>query len=456
MTTFARFVLAFLVLVVPGIAAAANSAQMMTPQAVSVAGGETQVFTARFFDALGRPVVGDVVRFTNDVCGTFAGGAFFVDARTDANGSASASFTASNPAGITCWVTATSGVTLRWDVHTYQPALVTLSARSNPATPRPSQPYTLIVSANTGAYKLFNVEVGARVVGGTASASISPAAMSTGGSGGAEFHVIPDTRLGDYEIELQFRGRTQRIAMTAPANPLQDMWWAGRAENGWGVSVVQHGDTLFSVIYAYDAAGKPIWYVMPGGAWNASRTSYSGPVYTPRGAPYSTYDTSQFVAGAPVGNVTLSFLDANTMSLDYTIDGTTGRKDIVRQEFGPADATVAGNVGDMWWGGLAQNGWGIAVLQQYRTLFSVWFTYDASGAPTWFVMPNGYWSDASTYEGRIYRTTGAPWVGRAYDATALQVSDVGTFRLCFGYESSSFEYVIDGKSGTMGLARQPF
>jgi hypothetical protein len=154
--------------------------------------------------------------------------------------------------------------------------------------------------------------------------------------------------------------------------------------------------------------------------------------------------------------VSLTFLDATNARLDYTIDGISGIRSIQREVFGVDDSTPTADVGDMWWGGLAQNGWGIAVLKQHRSLFGVWFTYDAAGAPTWYVMPNGFWSDANTYEGHLYRTTGSPWVGRPYDAMALQTYDVGGFRYRFNIEGATFEYSIDGKSGTMALVRQPF
>jgi hypothetical protein len=55
------------------------------------------------------------------------------------------------------------------------------------------------------------------------------------------------------------------VAIAASEAPWQDLWWSGSVENGWGMSVVQHRDQLFSVIYAYDAAGAPTWYVMSGG-----------------------------------------------------------------------------------------------------------------------------------------------------------------------------------------------
>src|SRR5207247_4271365 len=87
-------------------AGAATSAQLVTPQAVSVAGGESQVFSVRFYDALGRPAVGETVQFFNDACGSFSNGGFLMSVPTDATGMASVDFTAMSPAGITCWVTA--------------------------------------------------------------------------------------------------------------------------------------------------------------------------------------------------------------------------------------------------------------------------------------------------------------------------------------------------------------
>ena len=451
-----RLLLVLAASLVPGLVAAASSVQLVTPQAMSVAGGESQVFTARFFNALGAPAVGETVRFSNDACGTFSGGGFFIDTHADATGAASATFTAMNPPGITCTLFAAAGVVAKFDVHTYRASVTRVVGTLTPVDPRPGQPFTVLAQVQTGAYNLYNLDVSARVIAGTASASLSASTRSTGASGAAEFIVTPDGRLGDYEIELAFRDKTQRITMTLPANPLQDMWWAGREENGWGMSVVQHASSLFSVIYAYDAAGKPVWYVLPSGSWDATHTSFSGAVYSPRGAPYSTYDASKFAPGAPVGRVTLTFLDATSAALDYTIDGISGRRNIRRQEFGVADPTATADMGDMWWGGVAQNGWGIAVLKQHRTLFSVWFTYDAAGAPTWFVMPAGYWSDTTTYEGHIYRTTGSPWLGKVYDVNALQVNDVGAFRYRFGIEGATFDYLIDRKSGTMALVRQPF
>lgn len=450
-----RFLAALLCALISPFAQAAASGSPVTPVNVSVAGGETHVFSARFFDSFGRPAVGEMVRFSNDVCGTFPNGGYFIDVPTDATGQASTPFRAFNQ-GITCWLIAAAGVQVRFDVLTYVASHVYLAATTSPAEPRPGQSFTVRASARSGLYNLYDADIAARIVPGTASAAISPGSGNSGQQGSVTFGVTPDHRIGDYEIELQFRNRIQRLAVKASSAPWQDMWWAGAAENGWGMSVVQHRDMLFSVIYAYDADGKPTWYVMPGGKWNEARTAFTGALYVPRSAPYTAYDADRFVVGSPVGSATLTFTDATNVVLDYSIHGTSGRKNIARQLFGPATATVAPSFGDMWWGGVTQNGWGIAILQQHHSLFAVWFTYDEAGAPTWFVMPAGIWSDASTYEGRIYRAKGSPWLGGTYDPRVFATTQAGTFRIKFVGDVGTFEYTIDGKSGSMPLSRNPF
>lgn len=435
---------------------AASTAVPLTPLDVSVLGNETKTFSVRFLDASGQPAADEPVQFVNDACGRFANGSPVIDVRTDASGVASAAFTAFNQ-GITCWLVASAGAQVRFNVLTYTLGQAYLAASTQPPQPRPGQSFKVTASAMAGLYRLYDQELAARVVPGSASATISPGSGNTGAAGSATFDVTPDRRVGDYEIEFTWRGKSQRLPVKAPADPWKDLWWAGSAENGWGVSVIQHRDVLFSVIYAYDNAGKPTWLVMPGGLWNEGKTALSGPLYRPKGAPFSAYDASKLVVGDAIGSASLAFLDGNTLALDYVVDGVSGRKTLSRQPFGPPETSPSpAEYGDMWWGGTAQNGWGVALLQQYRTLFGVWFTYDAGGAPTWFVMPSGYWSDATTWQGRIFRTTGSPWSAAAYDATAFRSIDAGTFRLRFANDGATLDYAIDGRNGTLELTRQPF
>jgi hypothetical protein len=223
------------------------------------------------------------------------------------------------------------------------------------------------------------------------------------------------------------------------------------------VSIVQHRDTLFTVIYAYDEAGNATWYMISGGAWNADRTAFTGAVYSPRGTPFTAFDPSKVTIGAPVGTATLTINGGNDLSLDYTIAGKTDRKRLSRLLFGPADTAATSDHGDMWWAGAGQSGWGLALLQQYRTIFAVLFTYDASGAPTWLVMPGGSWIDPNTWEARVYRSSGSPWLGVRYELEPLKIGEVGMLRFHFAADGTArFEGQVDGRDISLTLSRTPF
>jgi hypothetical protein len=358
-----------------------------------------------------------------------------------------------------CWLTASAGAKVTFDVIVFPPLAASLGVTLEPAEPRPGQPFRIAATANVGQYGIFNADIAVRMIQGTTSASLSASSVNTSFGGAGWFTVTPDARLGDYQIELKYRDKTLLIPVRAPANPWQDLWWSGIGENGWGMSVVQHRDVLFSIIYAYDNAGKAVWYVMTNGEWNAAHTAFSGLVYVPKGSPLAAYDASRFDIGAPVGSLTLTFNNqANDATLDYTINGVTGHKAISRILYGEGGTSPTRNVGDLWWGGVSQNGWGIAVLQSGVSLFNLWFTYDEAGNATWYAMPSGYWRDAKTYSGGIYRTTGTSWVGRPYDLSAFHITEAGGYTLHFNDDgTASFQYSFtDGRTGTLPLTRIPF
>lgn len=114
-----------------------------------------------------------------------------------------------------------------------------------------------------------------------------------------------------------------------------DMWWAGAAENGWGMSVVHRAESgqLFSVVYGYAPDGANAWYVMTGGTWNADFTRFRGSLYRPRGTPVTVYRADQLVVGAPVGEATLVMGDGVTMQLELLLNGERVTKRLERQAF---------------------------------------------------------------------------------------------------------------------------
>ncbi len=223
--------------------------------------------------------------------------------------------------------------------------------------------------------------------------------------------------------------------LSAPAD-FTDMWWAGSGENGWGLSIVQHGGIQFIVLYVYDANGKPVWYVLPNGTWNADHTAYSGALYQPNSSPYSNYLASQFQPGGAVGNATIRYAGNESATLTYNINGASGSKTITRQPYA-ADETVARmQVSDMWWGGNQENGWGLSIDQHGRTMFPVWYTYDAAGNTVFYVVPGGAWN-GSSFTGDMYSTVSSAWLGTSYDPTQLAVSKVGTMTLDFSDQSNA-------------------
>ena len=245
--------------------------------------------------------------------------------------------------------------------------------------------------------------------------------------------------------------------VTVGVGDFSDMWWAGAAQDGWGMSIQQRGTTQFNAIYVYDTAGQPRWYVMPGGQWNANSTSYSGLVYQPRSAPFSNYNPASFVVGASSGNVTLNYTADGKMTMQFTIAGTTGSKVMERQTFAGGTAPVTANA--LWWNP-AENGWGINVAQQQGNLFAVWYTYGADGNAFWFVLPAGSWT-GNTFEGTLYNTTGSSWFG-VYDPSQLKVNNVGTLRLAFSdiqsgaAQKATMTYTVNGVTQTKNIERQPF
>jgi hypothetical protein len=263
------------------------------------------------------------------------------------------------------------------------------------------------------------------------------------------------------------------IASGAP-DTLQDLWWGGMSENGWGVSVFEHpGDNelalpkLFVLLFVYDAQGNPVWYVMPSGFWTSGYGStWRAPIYLPHGSPYYAYDAGTHGIGSIIGELELEFTGAQGIAMHYRFYGFVvpargiGSKALTRLDFSGGPPSPRQKVDDLWWGGFAQNGWGIAVHENPGTIFSIWFTYDDNSQPTWFAMSNGSWTDANTFSGPIFKPFGPEWIGLPYDATRHRVDAVGSFSLRFAPgtppQAATFGYSVGNRSGVENLTRVPF
>jgi photosystem II stability/assembly factor-like uncharacterized protein len=258
---------------------------------------------------------------------------------------------------------------------------------------------------------------------------------------------------------------TRRIEIRKDSYVLgSDLWW-NPSESGRGLTITQHGNgKTFVAWYAYDAAGRQTWRVMPDGAWQDAKT-LTGSLYETRGPDYfaGPFDASRVSAQA-AGSATLHFDTDNSASFTYALnDGTQGTTSIVREAFWPAyGARTTFDYADLWWNA-HESGWGLAVCQQFGLVFAAWFVYDASGHPQWVVMPRtglsqlnlGASSD-TTYVGDLYVTSGPPSTG-PFDPSRVTATQVGSATLDFPTrDSATLTYTAFGVSGSRVLTRQPF
>ncbi len=235
-----------------------------------------------------------------------------------------------------------------------------------------------------------------------------------------------------------------------------DMWWAGTSENGWGMSVTQHGPIQFNVIFAYDAQGKSVWYVMPGGSFNAAGNVFTGPLFLATSSPFSAYDKSKFAIGAPVGSAVITYTSASTATLAYTINGINATKSIQRQIFSLETPGANLRTNDLWWATADEDGWGMNIAQQGRVLFPIWYTYDAVGKPIFFTAQGGSWN-GTVWSGQLFAHESSPWLGVPYNPAAFKAVNVGTISLDFNDASNAtMTTTVNGITQVRHIERQPY
>jgi hypothetical protein len=138
-----------------------------------------------------------------------------------------------------------------------------------------------------------------------------------------------------------------RIAASKRGDPSPDgngwrngMWFPPN-ESGWGVNIIEQGDTIFASLFVYDAQRRPHWYT--GSALTRSGTGegavFSGPLYETTG-PYfgGSFDPSA-VTHREVGTMSFQQLSDNQAFLGYTADGVAVSKTVNRFIFRKNDLT---------------------------------------------------------------------------------------------------------------------
>jgi len=193
---------------------------------------------------------------------------------------------------------------------------------------------------------------------------------------------------------------------------------------------------------------------MAGGATGTSGTC-SGQLFEVTGPRFFgvVFDTRQVNATA-AGTLQVTFQNADNASMTYSgVAGQTRTVTIVRQPLATG-AAPAVNYTDIWWGGSAESGWGMAVTQQANTVFLAWYVYDNNAKPTWFVAlctVNG-----TVCNGDLLRTMG-PAFGPQFDSSKVMVFTAGTVSVTFtDANDATLNYTVDGVTSTKSITRQVF
>ena len=117
---------------------------------------------------------------------------------------------------------------------------------------------------------------------------------------------------------------------SAAAN-YQDMWW-NPGESGWGLSLTHQGSTILAVLFTYDATGRDLWLVASNVARQADG-SFTGPLYSTTGTVFF-WTPWPSISVAQAGSMSLRFIDGESATLSYTVNGIPVTKAIQREVFG--------------------------------------------------------------------------------------------------------------------------
>jgi hypothetical protein len=109
----------------------------------------------------------------------------------------------------------------------------------------------------------------------------------------------------------------------------------------------------------------------------------------------------------------------------------------------------------LWWNS-NESGWGMSITQRDVMIFVAWFTYDPSGAATWYVMSSCPIL-GNACAGDIYSVTGGKAFTTPWDGTAKVVTKVGSGILSFLNENAgTLSFTINGVQGSKSIVRQMF
>ena len=124
----------------------------------------------------------------------------------------------------------------------------------------------------------------------------------------------------------------------------------------------------------------------------------------------------------------------------------------------PASAAVTTGTDwtDLWWGGGAENGWGLNIIHQGGIIFATLYVYNPDGSPRFFSASETRGS-GNSFSGPLYDTHGTYFGTIPYNAAAFGGTQVGTLSLNFsGPNAGTLTYNVGGTTVVKSITRFAF
>ena len=157
--------------------------------------------------------------------------------------------------------------------------------------------------------------------------------------------VTPNSFVGQFRGPgiTSFWGRVAAADSGAPkleGNGWRSDLWFPANEGGWGVNILEQGDTIFATLFVYDAQGRSHWYsasdlhqVSVGATPQNPQPSYIGPLYESTGPYFGTAFNANAVTRRQVGTMTFQVQPDGSALLTYGVDGVGVSKVVNRFAF---------------------------------------------------------------------------------------------------------------------------
>jgi|SRR5688572_8136300 len=122
-----------------------------------------------------------------------------------------------------------------------------------------------------------------------------------------------------------------------------------------------------------------------------------------------------------------------------------------------ATTTLGTDFTDLWWGGGAENGWGLNIIHQNNIIFATLYVYNADGTPRFFSASETRATGTNSFSGPLYDTRGTFFGTVPYNANQFTATQVGTLTLSFSsFNAGTLQYNVGGTTVTKSITRFGF